>query len=153
MMRFKQLTIRFNLFLLATLFTGACELIELTPTEKEEEIEELPDKNYEESGIASYYADKFEGRTTASGEIFRQDSLTAAHKTLPFGTMVRVTNLANNKSIEVKINDRGPFVKGRIIDLSRKGAETLDYINAGLADVIIEAVLPADIADSLQPVQ
>ncbi|MBX2842066.1 MAG: septal ring lytic transglycosylase RlpA family protein [Flammeovirgaceae bacterium] len=150
-MRFKQLTINLNIFLMASLLFGGCNLIELST--QEEELEELPNKNYEETGIASYYADKFDGRPTASGEIFRQDSLTAAHKYLPFGTMVRVTNLSNNKSIEVKINDRGPFITERIIDLSRKGAETLDYINAGLAEVTIEAVLPVDLADSLQQLQ
>ena len=71
-----------------------------------------------ETGNASYYADKFEGRKTASGEVFRQNKMTAAHKTLPFGTRVKVINMSNGKRIKVRINDRGPFVQSRIIDLS-----------------------------------
>ena len=93
---------------------------------------------YSEKGIASYYGDKYEGRPTASGEKFRQKLLTAAHRTLPFGTMVTVTNLKNNKKIRVRINDRGPFKKGRIIDVTRKGAEMLDFVREGLTEVKIE---------------
>lgn len=89
-------------------------------------------------GGASYYADKYEGRPTASGEAFSQKKLTAAHKTLKFGTMVRVTNLSNNKKVDVKINDRGPYVNGRIIDLSRAAAEKIDLIRAGVAQVTVE---------------
>ncbi|GEP95167.1 septal ring lytic transglycosylase RlpA family protein [Chitinophaga cymbidii] len=88
-----------------------------------------------ESGKASYYADKFQGRRTASGEIFRQRRMTAAHKTLPFGTKVRVTNLSNGRSIKVRINDRGPFVAGRIIDLSKKAARKLGMLNDGVVNV------------------
>ncbi|WP_375561093.1 septal ring lytic transglycosylase RlpA family protein [Bernardetia sp. OM2101] len=93
---------------------------------------------YTEEGIASYYADKYEGRPTASGETFRQDLLTAAHKTLPFGTMVTITNLKNGKKIRVKINDRGPFVAGRIIDVTSRGARELDFIRDGIVNVKIE---------------
>ncbi|WP_338791854.1 septal ring lytic transglycosylase RlpA family protein [Bernardetia sp. MNP-M8] len=93
---------------------------------------------YTEEGIASYYADKYEGRPTASGETFRQNLLTAAHKTLPFGTMVTVTNLKNGKKIRVKINDRGPFVTGRIIDVTSRGARELDFIRDGIVNVKIE---------------
>src|SRR5262245_26800813 len=74
---------------------------------------------YEQRGMASYYARKFEGRKTASGERYRGAEMTAAHKTLPFGTKIRVTNLSNGKSVEVVVNDRGPHKKGRIVDLSR----------------------------------
>ncbi len=74
---------------------------------------------YYETGIASYYADKYQGRQTANGERFDQNALTAAHKKLRFGTRVKVTNLNNGKSVIVRINDRGPFVKGRVIDLSK----------------------------------
>ncbi len=88
-----------------------------------------------ESGKASYYADKFEGRQTSNGEIFKQNKKTAAHRTLPFGTKVTVTNLANGRTVKVRINDRGPFVKGRMIDLSKKAAKKLDMVDAGVANV------------------
>lgn len=91
-----------------------------------------------ETGIASYYADKFEGRKTASDVVFRQNKMTAAHRSLPFGTKVKVTNLTNGNTIKVRINDRGPFVEGRIIDLSKKAAGKLQMINAGIAEVKIK---------------
>lgn len=97
-----------------------------------------------QTGKASFYADKFEGTITSSGEKYRHNKLTAAHKTLPFGTKVRVTNLANDKSVEVVINDRGPYVDGRIIDLSRAAAEALGFENYGLADVKLEITDPGD---------
>ncbi len=97
-----------------------------------------------QTGKASFYADKFEGSPTASGEKYRHNKLTAAHKTLPFGTRVRVTNLSNNKTVDVVINDRGPYVENRIIDLSKSAAEKLDFINQGLADVKIEVLDPGD---------
>lgn len=93
-----------------------------------------------EVGLASFYADKFDGKTTASGEIFRQNKLTAAHRTLPFGTVVKVTNLDNNLSVEVTINDRGPFVEKRIIDLSKAAAEKLKYVSNGTASVKLEVL-------------
>lgn len=92
------------------------------------------------TGKASYYADKFEGRTTANGEKYRHKHLTAAHKTLPFGTKLRVTNLKNNKTVEVRVNDRGPFVTGRVIDLSKSAAQKIDMINDGVANVKVEMV-------------
>ncbi len=98
-----------------------------------------------QSGIASYYADKYHGRTTANGETFDQRKMTAAHRTLPFGTRVRVTDVASGKSVVVRVNDRGPFVKGRVIDLSRAAAEKLGMIRAGLAEVTI-AVIDGPIA-------
>jgi rare lipoprotein A len=91
-------------------------------------------------GKASFYADKFEGSSTASGEKYRHNKLTAAHKSLPFGTKVKVTNLANNQTVEVVINDRGPYVDGRVIDLSKSAAEKLGFINMGLADVQVEVL-------------
>ncbi|MCA6078282.1 septal ring lytic transglycosylase RlpA family protein [Fulvivirga sedimenti] len=89
-------------------------------------------------GKASFYADKFEGRPTASGEKYRAREFTAAHRTLPFGTVVRVTNLENKREVIVTINDRGPFVKSRIIDLSKAAAQSLDFILQGVADVRVE---------------
>ncbi|OLY92383.1 rare lipoprotein A [Cnuella takakiae] len=88
-----------------------------------------------EQGAASYYADKFNGRKTASGAIFRNRKKTAAHKTLPFGTRVKVTNLKNGRSVKVRINDRGPFVKGRIIDLSKKSARKIGMLRDGVSEV------------------
>lgn len=90
-----------------------------------------------ETGLASYYGagDGYNGRKTANGEIFNKNKLTAAHKTLPFGTIVKVKNLQNGKTIKVRINDRGPFVKGRIIDLSEKAAKKIDMIQQGVGQV------------------
>jgi rare lipoprotein A len=92
------------------------------------------------NGKASYYADKFEGRLTASGAKYKHSKLTAAHRLLPFGTKVKVTNLSNDKTVIVEINDRGPFVDGRIIDLSKSAAEKLDFVHAGIAEVSIEVI-------------
>ena len=97
-----------------------------------------------QTGKASFYADKFEGHATANGEKYKHSKLTAAHKTLPFGTKVRVTNTANKKTVEVTINDRGPYVDGRIIDVSKSAAEILGFIQQGLADVSIEVVDAGD---------
>ncbi len=97
-----------------------------------------------QTGKASFYADKFEGSPTASGEKYRHNKLTAAHKTLPLGTRVRVTNLANNATVEVVVNDRGPYVDGRIIDLSRSAAQQLGFITQGLADVKVEVIDAGD---------
>ena len=96
--------------------------------------------SYYQKGKASYYANKFQGRKTASGERYSHNKLTAAHRKLPFGTMVRVTNLANGKSVVVRINDRGPMKRERIIDLSRSAAEKIALIKAGVASVGIEIV-------------
>jgi rare lipoprotein A len=93
-----------------------------------------------QSGKASFYADKFDGRPTASGEIYKHNLSTAAHRKLPFGTKVKVTNLENNKTAIVKINDRGPFIRGRIIDLSRSVAESLNIVDSGVSDVQIEVL-------------
>lgn len=93
-----------------------------------------------ETGVASYYGVPYHGRQTASGEVFDMNELTAAHPTLKFGTKVKVTHLANNRSVTVRINDRGPFVKGRVIDLSKAAAEELRMVRAGLAEVKIEVL-------------
>lgn len=93
-----------------------------------------------ESGLASYYADAYHGRPTASGERFDMHQLTAAHPRLKFGTLVRVTNTTNHRTVLVRINDRGPFVAGRVIDVSLAAAEELQMVRSGLAAVTLEVV-------------
>jgi rare lipoprotein A len=98
------------------------------------------DLAYDETGIGSWYGDEFAGRLTANGEIFDPDMVTAAHKTLPMPSVVRVTNLDNGKSLVVRINDRGPFVAGRIIDLSREAARLIGYRDQGIARVRVQVL-------------
>lgn len=98
------------------------------------------DYGYDETGIASWYGPGFHGKPTANGETFDQNALTAAHRTLPMPSMVRVTNLDNGRSIKVRINDRGPFKTGRIIDLSRRAADLLGFRRKGTAKVRVEIV-------------
>ncbi len=93
-----------------------------------------------EKGVASYYGAKFHGRRTSSGEAYNKDAYTAAHKTLPFGTIVRVTALWNNQSVDVKINDRGPFSHGRVIDISTAAAREIGMISKGVGQVSLEIV-------------
>lgn len=94
-----------------------------------------------ETGVAIFYSDAMQGKAVASGEKYDKDALTAAHRTLPLGTMVKVTNLKNNKSVVVKVNDRGPHGSNkRIIDLSRRAAQELDMIQDGKAQVRVELV-------------
>ena len=95
---------------------------------------------YSEKGIASWYGKKFHGRLTSSREVYNMYKLTAAHKSLPIPCYAKVTNLSNNKSIIVRINDRGPFKKGRIIDLSYAAAKKLDIVLKGTAKVHVEAI-------------
>ena len=95
---------------------------------------------YKNSAVASYYADKYHGRKTSNGETFNMYDLTAAHKTLPFNTKVKATNLSNGKSVVVRINDRGPFVKGREIDLSKAAAVKIGMVKSGTAKVSLEIV-------------
>ena len=87
---------------------------------------------YEETGIASWYGKKFHGRLTANGATYDMNALTAAHRTLPMPSLVRVTNLVNGRSLVLKINDRGPFARNRIIDVSRRGAQLLGFQKAGV---------------------
>jgi rare lipoprotein A (peptidoglycan hydrolase) len=96
------------------------------------------DPNYHQEGIASWYGVEFDGRPTASGEIFNSSLYTAAHPTLPFGTQLTVTNLNNGRKVNVRVNDRGPFVSSRIIDLSQAAAQILDMVGSGTAPVRIE---------------
>ena len=107
----------------------------------DEEIkEELAKYSYFQTGTASFYGGKWHGRKTANGEIFDTYKLTAAHKTLPFGTRVRVTNLSNGKSVIVRINNRGPYSKGRIIDLSQAAFSKIENMSKGVTKVKLEIV-------------
>lgn len=95
---------------------------------------------YTETGQASFYADKFQNRKTASGQLYNHNLKTAAHKKIPFGSTVKVTNKSNGKSVVVKINDRGPFVRGRVIDLSKSAFSSIGNPSSGLIDVKIEVI-------------
>ncbi len=128
-------------------------IIELVPVQPDAEVTapapaieapaaSAPQETVLGRGSASYYAAKFDGRRTASGERFDNDDMTAAHRTLPFGSLVRVTNPANGRSVVVRVNDRGPFTRGRLIDVSRAAAEELGMVARGHADV--ELALIAD---------
>ncbi|WP_027178451.1 septal ring lytic transglycosylase RlpA family protein [Maridesulfovibrio bastinii] len=94
------------------------------------------------SGKASYYADKFQGRKTASGEVFDQNKKTAAHRSLPFGTRLKITNIKNNKSVIVRVNDRGPYSKRILIDLSKSAFAAIGNTRSGIINVRIEKVGP-----------
>ena len=128
-------------------------IIELVPIQPDTEViapapaaeapaASVPQETVLGRGSASYYAAKFDGRRTASGERFDNDDMTAAHRTLPFGSLVRVTNPANGRSVIVRVNDRGPFTRGRLIDVSRAAAEELGMVARGHANV--ELALIAD---------
>lgn len=129
--------------------TSVPENVDQVSEEKEPETSAIvatPSQAVIEAGIASWYGAKHHGRRTASGERFDQKKLTAAHPTLPWGSVVRVTSLANGKSVDVRINDRGPFIKGRIIDLSRAAARALGM--AGLMEVQLEVLNPVEMPEN-----
>lgn len=144
-----------SFLLLAAGFYAANEAVPIIdePTEENEEnsvVEEVVNENRsllkyvdEETIVASWYGPNFHGNLTANGEIYDQMALTAAHKTLPFGTLLRVTNLSNGKSVIVRINDRGPYIPGRSLDLSKGSAEAIDLIPKGVGKVKIEHVVLA----------
>lgn len=104
----------------------------------------------QEVGQASYYAKKFHGRKTACGERFDMHALTAAHRKLPFGTILKVTNLSNDKSVLVRVTDRGPFIRKRIVDLSYAAAKALGFVNKGTTNVEIKEIVIRD--EFLQPI-
>ena len=101
-----------------------------------------------ETGLASYYHGAFHGRRTASGEAFNRYALTAAHKTLPFGTLVRVINLSNERSVVLRVNDRGPLKKNRVIDVTPRAARELGFLAQGMTRVKLEVVAPSELSDS-----
>ena len=106
------------------------------------------EKHYAAVGFASWYGDAFHGRRTANGEIYDRDSISAAHPTMPLPSYARVTNLRNDRSIIVRVNDRGPFAPGRIMDVSRRVAEALDFRRIGTSKVKVEYISPASLAGS-----
>ena len=103
------------------------------------------DWSYDETGIASWYGEDFHGKYTANGEVFDLNAVTAAHRTLPMPSVVQVTNLENGRSIQVRINDRGPFARGRILDLSRRSAQLLGFEGRGTAKVRVRILVPESI--------
>ncbi len=124
--------------MLMLLFTAACTKkrtkVSLPPAMKSVK------KGYTEEGVASWYGHPYHGRKTSNGETYNMNDLTAAHQTLPFGVWVEVKNKKNNQTVTVRINDRGPFVGGRIIDLSKAAAGQIDMIRTGVAPVKIKVV-------------
>ena len=121
----------------SAIVAGGCSA---SPRHGKATTSEFPRPAAVSTGDASYYASKFQGRLTASGERFDNEKFTAAHRTLPFGTRVRVTNLSNGRSVVVRVNDRGPFVRGLVIDLSQAAARRLEMVRAGVVPVRLQAV-------------
>lgn len=122
------------------LFTGCAS--KRTTTAKRSSTPRPARIGWKQQGIASWYGDPYHGRRAANGEIYDMEAFTAAHKTLPFETWVRVKNISNRKSTEVRITDRGPFVDGRIIDLSKAAAREIDLLSPGISRVKLEVIRP-----------
>ena len=122
---------------------------ETLPAPTEEMAKPSEERVQAETGLAAYYHAAFQGRRTANGESFDHNAFTAAHKTLPFGTLVRVINLTNLRSIVVRVNDRGPLQKNRVIDLTRRAASVLGFLARGMTSVKIEILPPNPSTDSL----
>ena len=121
-----------GLLILALLLSSACT------THKE--LAQRGKPGFKQQGLASWYGPGFHGKRTANGEVYDMYALTAAHKELPFGSVVEVRNHDNGRTVRVRINDRGPFVRGRIIDLSRSAAEEIDLVRTGIAKVTVHVV-------------
>lgn len=139
-----------RLILISSIFIVSCgssiaygDYVDTTGWSRKQ-IESIKNHPKTQIGIASFYGKKFHKKRTANGEIFNMYKVSAAHKSYPLGTKVRVTNLENGKSIKLVINDRGPFVKGRIIDLSYKAARKLDFVNQGTTKVRIDVIRLGD---------
>jgi rare lipoprotein A len=136
-----------GVLVLAFLFSGGCAGRDAPPSEipavsVAATTPVMPNEIYRERGVASWYGKELQGKKTGSGEVFDMNGISAAHRTLPFGTMIRVTNLDNSKSIKARINDRGPFIKSRILDLSYGAAKKLGFVEQGTTRVQIETVEP-----------
>ncbi|NNG01513.1 MAG: septal ring lytic transglycosylase RlpA family protein [Desulfobacteraceae bacterium] len=125
------------------ILTAAVFLILTSGCASSQAPRDIPHKSVmvkKQTGLASYYSSRLHGCKTASGEYYDETNMTAAHRTYKFGTRLKVTNLSNNRTVIVRVNDRGPFVKGRIIDLSRKAAEQVGMIKQGVVRVRIEVI-------------
>ena len=116
---------------------GVCALLSLLTGCASHDVDP---RGYDKTGTASYYGARHHGKRTASGEPFNQNALTAAHPRLPFGTRLLVTNLSTKKSVVVRVNDRGPYTRGRIIDVSRKAAQQLGMLRSGTAKVRVQGL-------------
>jgi rare lipoprotein A len=141
------------LLLAAVMFSGCAH-------KKKKHVKQIPppmasvQPGYQETGVASWYGHPYHGRPAANGEIYDMETMVAAHRTLPFNTWVRVYDLDNNKTVEVRIIDRGPFVDGRIIDLSHAAARAIDMIGPGIANVRMEVIaVPAGVPPAIYVVQ
>jgi len=130
------------IILLAVAACTGMEAPHLPPAEAALSPAPMPDQVYRETGMAAWYGKELHGKKTASGELFDMNALTAAHRTLPLGTTIRVTNLDNFKSIKVKITDRGPYIRSRVLDLSLGAARELGFAAQGTARVRIETLEP-----------
>lgn len=139
----KKINLKYFIVLIITLIIAACSS-SVRYTKRGEKIIEINRTNESvlevETGTASFYADEFNGKKTANGEIYDMNELTAAHPSYSFGTIVKVTNLKNGLSVEVRINDRMPSFKNRIIDLSLEAAKEIDMIRDGIQEVTIEVL-------------
>lgn len=144
-MNFSQRNTLYLLFLvLISTYLSSCGIVRTASETDRRTSSSTSGNRVIESGVASWYGSKFHGKATANGETYNMNDLTAAHKTLPFNTVVRVENMDNGNSVIVRINDRGPYVDNRIIDLSRKAARDIDMENAGTANVRLYLVREGD---------
>lgn len=119
---------------LSLMLAANCHFVQAKP------VHEKPEKKYRSIGLASYYSDRFHGRRTASGERYNRDALTAVHNSFPFGTLLRVTNLRNHRSVLVRVNDRSSRRQGRLLDLSKRAARELGFVGTGLTLVKLEVI-------------
>lgn len=143
----------FLLLIPAALLLTSCGVVQRTagpsdvkpkPALSDEDMTSYKAGDVIQEGLASWYGPKFHGKLTANGEIYEMDDLTAAHRTLPFNTRIRVTNQSNGKSVDVRVNDRGPYVGDRIIDLSRGAAQAIDMIDDGVGHVRLQLLQTGD---------
>ena len=142
--------IQVRLVVLIAFFAAGCFPFSGSPKWESRDFERSRSTGSVQYGKASWYGDKEHGNKSASGEVFNRYAYTAAHKELPFGTVVRVTNRENGRQVKVRINDRGPFIRGRVIDLSYAAAKSIGLVRSGVADVKVEVLsTPSERSESL----